>query len=115
MEELVEALNAGTADKEHLGRVLHSTVAESAMRVAAVEARSVEVAHAHEVWEQQRFHAVRVNIKVQGESQQAPGYTVGDTGAAPSLYPLKGLSVEVQNSSIRPRRARLLNALSIGA
>ena len=112
VSELALALGTNSASVLQLGKVLQSTVAEVGKQEDSQKVRSAEVAAAQEVYERQRFHAVRISIGIVGQSECAPAYAVGDSGAAPSLYPLSGLSVEVQKSSIRPGRARLMHSAS---
>ena len=70
------------------------------------------MAQVKDVWDKQVFHDVKVALKVKGSTEAAPTHDVGDTGAAPSLFPSNGLSVEVLRGSLRPGRAKVMHSAS---
>ena len=72
----------------------------------------MHVAQVKDACDKQVFHAVKVALKVKGSTEAAPTHAVGDTGAAPSLLPSKGLSVEVLRGSLRPGRAKVMHSAS---
>ena len=96
--DLAEQLSAGAQCERQLGEVLCASVGRQQQAADAAQVKAAQVAQVRDAWDKQVFHAVKVALKVKGSTEAAPTHAVGDTGAAPSLFPSNGLSVEVLNS-----------------
>ena len=95
-----------------LGEVLCASVASTHEAEQRRQEQAAQVAQVKDAWDKQVFHAVKVALKVKGSTDAAPTHAVGDTGAALSLFPSNGLSVEVLRGSLRPGRAKLIHSAS---
>jgi hypothetical protein len=112
VSELARQLSTGSQCKRQLGEVLHASVIGSQQAEAQQQEQAVRVAQVKDAWDKQVFHAVKVALKEKGSTATAPTHAVGDTGAAPSLFPSNGMSVEVLKGSLRPGRAKLMHSAS---
>ena len=110
--DLAEQLLSGGRCERELGEVLCASVTRSQLAEALKQTQEVQAAQVKDAWDKQVFHAVKVALKVKGSTEAAPTHAVGDTGAAPSLFPSNGLSVEVLEGSLRLGRAKLMHSAS---
>ena len=88
-----------------MGAVLHATVAQA--HVAALRNS------AGDVWDESHFHAVKIQMRVLGQTEEID--VIADTGAGASLCAQSKLSLQVQATSIKPGRAKLLHSASANA
>ena len=107
--DLAEQLSTGAQCERQLGEVLCASVRKQEQDTRVAQVKAEQVAQVKDAWDKQVFHAVKVALKVKGGTDAAPTHAVGDTGAAPSLFPSNGLSVEVLTGSLRPGRAHALS------
>jgi len=110
--DLAEQLSTGAQCERQLGEVLCASVKGQEQDAQAAQVKAEQVAQVKDAWDRQVFHAAKVALKVKGSTDAAPTHAVGDTGAAPSLFPSNGLSVEVLRGSLRPGRAKLMHSAS---
>ena len=110
--DLAEQLSTGAQCERQLGEVLCASVRRQQQAAHVAQVKAAQVAQVKDAWDKQVFHAVKVALKVKGSTEAAPTHAVGDTGAAPSLFPSNGLSVEVLKGSLRPGRAKLMHSAS---
>ena len=105
MPTALRALGGKAEDKAATARLLGAAV-QHAVR-SQVSMRTVDV------WDEQRFHAVKIPMRIVGAAKGHKTIeAIADTGAGLELAPEDRLSVEILKDTLQPGRARLMHSAS---
>ena len=105
MPTALRALGGKAEDKAATARLLGAAV-QHAVR-SQVSMRTVDV------WDEQRFHAVKIPMRIVGAAKGHETIeAIADTGAGLELAPEDRLSVEILKDTLQPGRARLMHSAS---